>query len=122
MGTARALRSERDVRVTLLEPAESPYLSGREGGDHNVEGLAVVEDPPLLDHDLYDDVTAVPEARAHEMARRLAAEEGLLAGTSTGLNMAAAVDIAAELDPDDVVTTVACDTGLKYLAGDLFVK
>ncbi len=120
MGTARALRSERDVRVALLEPAESPYLSASEGGDHNVEGLAVVEQPPLLDDDLYDDVRTVPEAEARAIARQLAAEEGLLAGTSTGLNVAAAVEIAAERDPEDVVTTVACDTGLKYLDDDLF--
>jgi len=122
MGTARALRAERDVRVTLLEPAESPYLTASEGGDHDVEGLAVVEDPPLLDESLYDDVRAVPEADARETARRLAAEAGLFAGTSTGINVAAAVAIAAERDPEDVVATVACDTGLKYLDGDLFAE
>lgn len=122
MGTARALRAERDVRVTVLEPAESPYLSAGEGGDHTIEGLAVVEQPPLLDDDLYDDVRTVPEAEGREMARRLAAEEGLFGGASTGLNVAAAVEIAAERDPDDVVVTVACDTGLKYLDDDLFVE
>jgi cysteine synthase A len=122
MGTARALRAERDVRVTLLEPAESPYLSVGEGGDHDVEGLAVVEQPPLLDEDLYDEIRTVPESEARSMARRLAVEEGLLAGTSTGLNVAAALETAAERDPDDVVTTVACDTGLKYLGGDLFAR
>jgi cysteine synthase A len=120
MGTARALRAERDVRVTLLEPAESPYLSAGEGGDHGVEGLAVVERPPLLEEDLYDGVRAVPEPEARETARRLAAGEGLLSGTSTGLNVAAAVAVAAERDPDDVVVTVGCDTGLKYLHGSLF--
>jgi cysteine synthase A len=122
MGTARALRAERDVRVTVLEPAESPYLSAGEGGDHTVEGLAVVEQPPLLDDDLYDNVRTVPEAEGRAMARRLASEEGLFGGTSTGLNVAAAVEIAAERDPNDVVVTVACDTGLKYLDDDLFVE
>ena len=121
MGTARALRTERNVTVELLEPAESPYLSDGEGGDHNVEGLAVVDKPSLLDEDLYDDVRTVAESEAREMARQLATEEGLFVGTSTGLNVAAAVEIAAERDPEDVVTTVACDTGLKYLNGDLFV-
>ena len=120
IGTARALRAERDVHVTLLEPAESAYLSTGTGGDHSVEGLAVVEEPPLLDEAHYDEVRAVPEAAAREMSRRLAAEEGLFAGTSTGLNVAAAVEVAAEREPGDVVTTVACDTGLKYLDGDLF--
>lgn len=122
MGTARALRADRDIRVTLLEPAESPYLSAGGGGDHTVEGLSVVEQPPLLEEDLYDDVRTVPETKAREMTRRLAAEEGLLVGTSTGLNVAAAVEVAAERDPDGVVTTVACDTGLKYLHGDLFAR
>lgn len=121
MGTARALRSERDVRVTVLEPAESPYLSAGKGGDHNVEGLAVIEQPPLLDEGLYDTVRTVPEAEARATARELASEAGLFGGTSTGLNVAAAVEIAAERDPDDVVVTVACDTGLKYLEDDLFV-
>jgi cysteine synthase A len=120
MGTARALRAERDVHVTLLEPAESPYLTEGEGGDHDVEGLAVLEDPPMLDDDRYDDVRTVPEADALEMARRLAAETGLFAGASTGLNVAAAVEVAAERDADDVVVTVACDTGLKYLDGELY--
>lgn len=120
MGTARALRSERDVRVTLLEPAESPYLSAGRGGDHGVEGLAVVERPPLLYDDLYDAVVPVPEDEARSMARRLAAGQGVFVGISTGLNVAAAVDVAAGRDSGDVVTTVACDTGLKYLSGSLF--
>ena len=120
MGTARALRAERNVRVGLLEPAESPYLSDGEGGDHHVEGLSVVAEPPLLEDGLYDDVHTVREADARAMARRLAAEEGLFAGTSTGLNVAAAAEVAAARDSEDVVATVACDTGLKYLDGDLF--
>lgn len=73
----------------------------------------------MLDGDLYDDVIAVPEGGGRSMARRLAADEGLFAGTSTGLNVAAAVTNAAERDTSDVVTTVACDTGLKHLDGDL---
>ena len=95
MGTARALRAERDVKVQLLEPAESPYLSTGEGGDHSVEGLSVLEEPPLVDDALYDEVRTVPEADGRAMARRLAAEEGLFVGTSTGLNVAAAVERAA---------------------------
>lgn len=120
MGTARAIRAERDVRVTLLEPDESPILSAGERGDHGVEGLGVVEQPAFIKEHLYDDVHAVPESEARRMARRLAREEGLFAGVSTGLNVAAAVEIASERDPDDVVATIACDTGLKYLNDDLF--
>lgn len=120
MGTARRLRREGDVHVTLVEPAEAPYLTEGAGGDHEVEGVAVVEEPPLLDEGSYDDARAVPEHDAREMARRLASDEGLFVGTSTGMNVSAAATVAAERDPEDVVVTVACDTGLKYLDGDLF--
>jgi len=63
---------------------------------------------------------AIEESAAREMARRLAREEGILAGTSTGLNVAAAVQLASKLGPESTVVTVACDTGLKYLSGDLY--
>ncbi len=122
MGTARTLREERDVHVTLVEPAEAPYLSEGEGGDHQIEGVGVLTDPPLVEKEKYDEVRAVPELEARTMARELAAEAGLFGGASTGLNVAAAVEVAAERDPDDVVVTVACDTGLKYLDGDLFAR
>lgn len=122
MGTARALQADRDVNVTLLEPTEAPYLTEGTGDDHHIEGVAVVVDPPLLQETCYHEIRTVPEPEARAMARRLATEEGLFAGTSTGLNVAAAVEIAAERDPTDVVVTVACDTGLKYLDGDLFAE
>jgi len=68
----------------------------------------------------YDDARAIDESAARDMARRLARDEGLLVGTSSGLNVAAAVQLARELGPGKVVATVAVDSGLKYLAGDLF--
>ena len=68
----------------------------------------------------YDEARAIDESDGREMARRLAREEGLLVGTSSGLNIAAALSIARELGPGKVVVTIAVDTGLKYLAGDLF--
>jgi cysteine synthase A len=68
----------------------------------------------------YDEARAIDEAAGREMARRLAREEGVLVGTSSGLNIAAAVHLARELGPAKVVVTVAVDSGLKYLAGDLF--
>jgi cysteine synthase A len=70
----------------------------------------------------YDEARAIDEAHARAMARRLAREEGLFIGTSSGLNIAAAVQLASELGPGKTVATVAVDTGLKYLAGDLFEK
>ena len=76
--------------------------------------------PPLLDKAFYDEARAVEEDDARAMARRLAQEEGIFAGTSTGLNVTAALQLARELGPGHTVVTVAVDTGLKYLAGDLY--
>ena len=68
----------------------------------------------------YDDVWAINEAEARETARRVAREEGIFAGTSSGMNVAAAVKLARELGPGHTTVTTACDFGLKYLAGELF--
>lgn len=121
MGNARVLRARKPgVRITLVEPAESPYLSRGQAGKHRVEGIAVLPRPPLLRDDLYDAVVAVPEEEGRATARRLAAEEGLFVGTSSGLNVAAAMGVARERGPEAVVVTVGVDSGLKYLRGDLF--
>jgi cysteine synthase len=76
----------------------------------------------VLDPTRFDEVRAIEEKDARAMARRLASEEGLLAGTSSGLNVTAAIQLATELGPGHTVVTVACDTGLKYLAGDLYER
>jgi len=121
MGVSRALRAAQPaLRVTLVEPASSPWLSEGRGGPHGIEGTAGVPKPPLLDRALYDDVLAIDEAEGRAMARQLAREEGLFAGTSTGLNAVAARRVAGALPPEAVVLTIAIDTGLKYLAGDLY--
>ena len=120
MGVARVLkRNNPKTLIVALEPASSPVLSEGRAGEHHVEGLGVGFVPPLLDSTLYDEVRAIHEAEARDMCRRLAKEEGLLVGTSTGLNVVAAVKLAGELGPGKAVVTVACDTGLKYIAGDL---
>lgn len=121
MGVARALRATRaSLHVRLVEPASSPWLSEGRGGVHGVEGTAGVPRPPLLDRALYDDVVAVDEQEGRAMARRLAREEGIFAGTSTGLNVLAATRLAETLPADATVLTIAVDAGLKYLAGDLY--
>jgi cysteine synthase A len=109
-----------DTRVVIFEPASSAVISGGEPGAHGVEGTGIGFIPPLLDADRYDEVRAIDESVGRAMARRLAAEEGLLAGVSSGLNVAGAIDLATELGSGATVDTVACDTGLKYLAGDLY--
>ncbi len=108
------------TRIVIIEPASTAVISGGAAGAHSVEGTGIGFIPPLLDSDRYDEVRPIDEADGRAMARRLAAEEGLLAGTSTGLNVKAAIDLAVELGAGKTVVTIACDTGLKYLAGDLY--
>lgn len=121
MGNARGFQNAgAEVRVTVVEPAESPYLSQGKGGSHSVEGTAVMAEPPLLDEALYQGIEAVPEAEARAMARRLAGEHGVFAGPSSGMNVAAARAVAGQLSPEETVVTVLVDTGFKYLDGDLF--
>jgi cysteine synthase A len=120
-GVARALRDGgSDARIIALEPAESPAMTAGRGGAHRVEGTATGSIPPHMTARPYDEARAIPEAEARAMAQRLARDEGLLAGTSSGLNIAAAIALARELGPGKVVATVVVDSGLKYLAGDLF--
>ena len=120
-GVTRALRDGGShARIVALEPAESPAMTAGHGGAHRVEGIATGSVPPHMAERPYDEARAIPEADARAMARRLAREEGLLVGTSSGLNIAAAVALARELGPGHVVATVVVDSGLKYLAGDLF--
>ncbi len=121
IGVSRVLReSGSGAKIVALEPAGSPVITKGRAGAHRVEGLGIGFWPPMLRREYFDEARAVDEAAARIMARRLAAEEGILGGTSTGLNVTAALDLARELGPGATVVTVACDTGLKYLAGDLF--
>ena len=92
------------------------------GGAHRVEGTAAGFVPPHLTRGDYDEARAIDEEEARAMARRLAKEEGIFAGISTGLNVVAALQLARELGSGHRVATVAVDTGLKYLAGDLFTR
>jgi cysteine synthase A len=108
-------------RVVALEPASSPFLTAGYGGPHRVEGTATGAIPPLLTPDTYDEARAVDEAGARQLVKALSRQEGIFAGTSSALNVQGALHLAAELSPDQTVVTVAADTGLKYLAGDLYL-
>jgi cysteine synthase A len=120
-GVGRALKAAGSAaRIVALEPTSSPALTAGHGGAHRVEGIATGTIPPHMEEKPYDEARAIDEEDARSMARRLAREEGLLVGTSSALNIAAAVQLARELGPGRVVATVAVDTGLKYLGGDLF--
>ncbi len=106
--------------IVALEPATSAVISTGTPGTHHIEGIGVGFVPPLLDKDYYDEVRGIDEAEAQQMARRLAREEGIFSGTSTGLNVVGALQLAQELGSGHTVVTVAVDTGLKYLTGDLY--
>jgi len=108
------------TRIVALEPATSTPIAGGVSGAHHVEGIGIGFKPPLLDPASYDEVRSVDEELARETARRMAREEGIFGGTSSGLNVAAAIQLATELGPGRTVATVCVDSGLKYLAGDLY--
>jgi cysteine synthase len=123
VGVSRALKQGGSrARIVALEPTGSPVLTTGRSGAHRVEGTAPGFVPPHLKREDYDDARAIDEEEARAMARRLAKEEGIFAGISTGLNVVAALQLAGELGAGHRVATVAVDTGLKYLAGDLFTS
>jgi cysteine synthase A len=120
-GVSRALKEAgMPARIIALEPATSPMLTQGKGGPHRVEGTAPGFWPPHLTKDVFDEARAIDENEGRAIARRAAREEGIFAGTSSGLNLAAALQLARELGSGKTVATVAVDTGLKYLAGDLY--
>lgn len=113
-GVGRVLKAERpDVQVVAVEPAASAVLSGRSPGLHGIQGLGAGFVPQVLDKSVYDRVVAVSDVAADKMARRLAREEGLLVGPSSGANVHAACEVAK--DVGGTVVTILCDTGERYL-------
>ena len=122
-GAANALREKNSrIRVVAVEPRESPVLSGREPGAHSIEGVGPGFVPPIWNDVLADEIIQVSTSEAKNMARRLAREEALFTGTSTGANVFAAIQVAARLGPGHTVVTIACDSGLKYLSTDLYAS
>lgn len=120
-GVATVLkRRSPSVGFVAVEPAESPVLSGGPPGPHKIEGVGVGFVPPLWDPSLVDEIAAVPTEDAKAMARRLAREEALFAGTSSGANVLAALRVAQRLGPGKTVVTLLADSGLKYLDTDVY--
>ena len=120
-GSAAALRLHNPrLRVIAVEPAESAVLSGRAPGAHKIDGIGIGFVPPLWRRAEVDEILTVPTAEAKAMARRLAREEGVFAGTSTGANLVAALAVAQRLGPKATVATIAVDSGLRYLSTDVF--
>jgi cysteine synthase A len=122
-GVADVLKSrDASVRCVAVEPASSRNLSQGPVGPHRLEGIGVGFVPPAARLDLADEIAAVTDDDAFAMAREVARREGLFAGQSSGANVVAARRLAEELGPGRRVVTVLIDTGLKYLAGDLFAQ
>jgi cysteine synthase A len=119
-GVARALRKKvPGVRIVIVEPAGSPVLSGGKPGYHKIEGIGEGFIPGVLDTSLYDEVVTVTDDEAMQTARRLAKEEGVLAGISSGANVFAALKLAKKMRKGRVVTLLP-DCALRYLSTDLF--
>jgi cysteine synthase A len=122
-GTATVLkRYDPKIRVVAVEPAESPVLRGGPAGPHRIEGVGVGFTPPLWDPALVDEILSVGTEEAEEMTRRLAREEALFAGTSSGANVVAAIRIGERLGPGAKVVTLMVDSGLKYLHTGVYRK
>ncbi|HNR39619.1 MAG TPA: cysteine synthase family protein [Acidobacteriota bacterium] len=128
VGTAASLRGVAAVlkrrhpgaRIVAVEPAESSVLLGGAPGPHKIEGVGIGYVPPLWEPALVDEIIAVPTEDAKAMTRRLAKEEALFAGTSSGANVIAALQVAERLGPQARVATLLCDSGLKYLSTDVY--
>ena len=108
------------VKLVVVEPAESAVLSGGQPGAHKIEGVGVGFVPPLWDRALVDEIQPVPTEEAKEMARRLAREEALFAGTSSGANVIAAIRVGQRLGPQARIVTLMADSGLKYVRTDVY--
>jgi cysteine synthase A len=120
-GVAMVLkRYKPGVKIVCVEPAESAVLSGGSPGPHKIEGVGIGYMPPLWDASIVDQIVAVPTEDAKEMTRRLAREEALFAGTSSGANVIAAIQVAKRIGPGKTVVTLMVDSGLKYLSTDVY--
>lgn len=123
-GSVEALVGIAPGETMLIEPAEeSPVLSGGQPSSHGIQGIGAGFVPAVLRTDLLDEVIPCPTEDAFAMARRLATEEGLLVGISSGANVWAALQVAGRPEnAGKTIVTVLCDTGERYLSGELFAE
>lgn len=118
--TKALLKHNNQIETFAVEPDESAVLSGRPSGSHKIEGIGIGFIPPLWQPDIVNEILTVTTEDAISMARRLAKEEGIFAGTSTGANIVAALRVAERLGPGKTVATIIVDSGLRYLSTPLY--
>jgi cysteine synthase A len=120
-GVATVLkRHNPKTRIIAVEPGESAVLSGGAPGAHRIEGIGIGYAPPMWEPSLVDEIIPIPTDAAEAMARRLAKEEGLFAGTSSGANVLAAIRVGLQLESQATVATLLVDSGLKYLSTPVY--
>ena len=120
-GISEYLKSKcSSIRTIAVEPSESAVLSGGKTGAHRIEGVGAGFVVPLWDPVPIDEIATVSTGEAMAMSRRLAREEGIFAGTSTGANVIVALRMAADLGSSRRVVTIMCDSGVKYLSTELY--
>ncbi|KIL43903.1 cysteine synthase A [Jeotgalibacillus soli] len=120
-GTGEVLKEKYpDVEVHVVEPAGSPVLSGGKPGKHKLVGTSPGFIPSILNQDVYDEIHKIEDEDAYNITRRMAREEGILVGPSSGAAGYAALKVAERLPSDQIVIFIVCDTGERYLSSDLF--
>ncbi|QGQ47571.1 cysteine synthase A [Metabacillus sediminilitoris] len=120
-GTGESLKEYyKDLHVHVVEPAGSPVLSGGKPGKHKLVGTSPGFIPSILNEKVYDEILKIEDDQAYEMTRRLAREEGILVGPSSGAACYAAIEVANRLTKNDVVVCMIADTGERYLSSDVF--
>ena len=123
MGDWKGLRKAiPKIELVAFEPLQSPLLTTGKGGSHQVEGIGVGFEPPFLNKSVLSEIRAIDQEKRVAMSRQLANEEGIFCGASTGLNVVGAIELAKEIGPGKRVVTFACDSGLKYLSGHVYLK
>ena len=122
MGTSEVLKEHLpNLQSIAVEPTNSAILSGESMGSHKIQGIGAGFIPAILNTDIIDEIIKISDDRAFEMARRVAREEGLLVGISSGANIAATFEIASrEENRGKIILTILCDTAERYMSTELF--
>ena len=122
-GIAEVIKSRKpSFKAIAVEPADSPVISGGNPGPHKIQGIGAGFVPEIYNRAIVDETRSVDDRASWDMKRRLAREEGLLVGISSGANVHVACEIAKELGPKKRVVTILCDTGERYFSLDDYFK